>query len=1411
MARERQLSTDDRSISATITVVLLIGITLVGVVVIIAAGVVTINDANDDANMEVVEESMLQVDSTFQQSSGTNTTMRIPSELEGQVSISNNARYNLTLNGNQQCSTKSQNLSSIEYESNGQTVAYQGGGVWRMTDSGATMTSPPDITYDDGSLSFSFIDISGDISTGDELQTNASGQVSRQRQMELALYTNQSYDNVTSEGLSSLTFQTVCQPNDIQNATLRVEGSQYARAWDAWARQNYDDRLVWTNTSGQAAPGDTIEIHFLLGDVSEPYFEVSDVRYTRASSDDPVEVTATVTNTGGLETTRQISVIHNGNQVNRTDLTLDGDEQTELALNISESELEVGQGTINVSANNTVSRFVDIDPPASDAVPETTLSEDESISSEVGIGEPADGTVVVESTGGMTAIETVTLTVGGETVRTWNRTLNGSETATLDIGAALPTDEEVYGETITISGDVADNSIDGLTYTVAPPGAFSIQSVSAPSDAETGDDIDISATIENIGSRTTELPVTITLEDPGGSEVVDEESTVGLASGGTTTVTEDYVLSATGEYRYFVETPNETTTGSFHTDEFDGPNFRIVSTTTPDRARIGTTAQFGLTVENSGDVDGTRTLEVLNESGDVVASQDVSVSAGGTTYPTVNVDISRPDFSVDSDDDEYTIRFAGTDAEVTGTIDVHDDSVIQCEDGECTNTVGIRAEITLEGAEYEQTRGQAYEDWERVESETFDGEITGSSPEDPIYDDLAESYTTEISGGNAIRVEMTASDFIPYLIVTDEDGNVVEEDIDGYDSVTLWEEVDGDGTYTIWAGSYSGTATDEYDLEIEEWTSTTVVTDLVDVSEADYPGDPSGDTALPGTTGAPTALRLLTDGTEWGDGPLWEEEPGGGNVNAPAAEAELIENPDTYTMEVTLDPGTDVSFGATRYYYCSEYDDDNYVIHTNHQPTLGGVEFPGVADIPCEDWDTDDPVGYDTTTDSAQNVITYNDGDDAVGIDQANPAQIPLRQMVDGQIDENGQYDLATDERIYAIELDGPANPDYAGTFYDYNDAIIRYNAIEIVEETTTPASFEINSIDRPVQVSPGDSISFDATIENIGDEEGTTELTASFEGSASVETADGDNEVTLDGGGTEEITIALDSTGVSPTESNYDWEVNAEANPTTTPEASGSVYVGNGDGASSELTIATVEGPLATDDDEPATAIVGITNVGNGPFTGSQTVTLHVDNETDGTDYSVDQTFDGTLSTGGTDSLTFDLPDSQGEYSYDVTVSGSTSRERAFFVGTSSVDLRDESSINIGTYYYNTSTRIERDGGIGAMNLRLENTGTIGDDREVQLTVRNNTGDTVFSETHTVDFGEGDIRTRGSVRNTSSFDTNLGPGYYTYDITVLEDSTVDATATGNVYLRNTSRDIDDTNTEDSPVDVGSSAVTVSD
>ncbi len=158
-------------------------------------------------------------------------------------------------------------VQTIRYQENGQQVGYQGGGVWRMTESGATMSSPPAVNYDQGALSVSFANISGQQIGGNSvaIRSNATAERPHEAALQMALFTDVSYEDARTGSFSSPSYE--CPPSQVANATLTIKNSSYARAWADWARSTYDDQYV-TVTPASAEPGETIHVRFALGDVS---------------------------------------------------------------------------------------------------------------------------------------------------------------------------------------------------------------------------------------------------------------------------------------------------------------------------------------------------------------------------------------------------------------------------------------------------------------------------------------------------------------------------------------------------------------------------------------------------------------------------------------------------------------------------------------------------------------------------------------------------------------------------------------------------------------------------------------------------------------------------------------------------------------------------------------------------------------------------------------------------------------------------------------------------------------------------------------------------------------------------------------------------------------------------------------
>ncbi|PYZ02843.1 hypothetical protein C8039_07510 [Halogeometricum sp. wsp3] len=80
-----------------------------------------------------------------------------------------------------------------------------------------------------------------------------------------------------------------------------------------------------------------------------------------------------------------------------------------------------------------------------------------------------------------------------------------------------------------------------------------------------------------------------------------------------------------------------------------------------------------------------------------------------------------------------------------------------------------------------------------------------------------------------------------------------------------------------------------------------------------------------------------------------------------------------------------------------------------------------------------------------------------------------------------------------------------------------------------------------------------------------------------------------------------------------------------------------------------------------------------------------------------------------------------------------------------------------------------------------------VGSEREVNLTITNKSdGSAVFTGSTNVTVGSGDLRDVDKYPAWAGYDTDLDPGYYTYEVTVYNDTasgSIDDTATGEIYL----------------------------
>ncbi|WP_336358229.1 DUF7289 family protein [Haloarcula sp. CGMCC 1.6347] len=1255
----------DRGVSHVLGVVLLASAVIIGAVLIVQVGQQTIGDVNDDANVELAEEVLLSVDQSFQRSD-TSESVEVPDRVRSDVAVTDDATYNLTLNSNSTCSTGNRSLQTLQYQENGQEVGYQGGGVWRMTESGATMSSPPAVNYDKGALSVSFANISGQQIGGSSvaIRSNTTANRSHEAALQTALFTEATYEGVRNGSWDSSSPSTTCAPSQVTNATLTIENSSYARAWADWAQSAYDDKYVKV-TPSSVEPGETIDIRFALGNVSDPEFEVQNMSVREDPSDDQKAlVNATIRNTGGLQDTQEIRLNRSGASDNATaTVTLTGGDSARVSKSI-----DADSGVYNFTvASEQDKAYKLVNYTAVPGSPSLNITS-ASIPATARLNQVPESNVTVENNGSMTAEQNVTLLVNGSVNATQHVTVHPGNTRTVDFDSAMPTSENgTYDIEVATDDDTySQYSDDGHYFVVGDVGVFEVTSVSPPGGVKSGDTVTIEATVKNTGNIRKSDAVKIHIKNESDTTVESKEKTLTL--NGTNSGSEKETVTLTSgpltapsysNYTYIVETPDDRSYGTFTVGASAPPVFDITGLGVDNPVEPENKTEVSFNVTNTGGTAGSQTLRIGRDWG-ADKSTDEQLDPGEST--TVTQTVTAP-----SEDGLYRVNFTTGNQTAWRILNVRSNTAVERDGGGMTTTERVNATIELKGAELE--------------------------------------------GSNGYQITHTKVDMD--LVVNNQSGD---------HEIPLWRDVG-------------------YDFE-------------------------------------------------------------DGDVNGPHAERRLINDdyPDPYEFTKTFEANSNFSVTATSYHcYETTYTDIRFKIDGTNYYTKR-CSSPGSVRI--------------STDESSTNADILADGEVIPGYGQAGKAQRKLTDMLGEQrlteLDNgSARLNLADGEFVYLYELSQDnANPENAYGYGDpdYNDAVVIFRTNSIENEVAEPR-FSFVDVDVPARTPKTDDTEATVTVKNVGTAAGSAKLTPTFDGSTA-ETQDteiGVNE-------TAQFNVELATASKTPGQS-YQYRFNL-TNPNRSESATGKQWGGNiyvGDIDEQFMQVDSVRATSTIDNDESANATVDITNVGGEG--GTAEIKLYAKNTDDaGSTFTVsDSATTSLLTNGDTEQVTLSLPSDRGNHTYYVQTRNSTSAKQSFFVGRSSVVVNDTQGINIGAQTYNTATLIERNGGAERITVEVNNEGTVGDEREVALTVKNKSdGTTVYTGTENVTAGSGDLTGSDAYPAWAGYDTDLDPGYYTYEVTVYNDTasgSVDDTATGEIYLK----DVDESGatTNDSPISIDSDTITI--
>lgn len=221
-----------RGVSSPVGVVLILGITMATVVATVGGGAVLVQDSTDRSEITQMENAMSQFSSKASLVALDDTREKrfsMGSANRGDTEVREDAghlrMYVEDVDGNQD-ELYNESYGAVVYQNGNTEVAYQGGGIWKKQGGHSRMVSPPEYHYQDQTLTFPVIRVTGT----DRADGSIQGTIVQDEAATETLYPDQSDPD---------------RVNPLEDGTVYVEiQSDYCHGWQSFFETRSDGRIT---------------------------------------------------------------------------------------------------------------------------------------------------------------------------------------------------------------------------------------------------------------------------------------------------------------------------------------------------------------------------------------------------------------------------------------------------------------------------------------------------------------------------------------------------------------------------------------------------------------------------------------------------------------------------------------------------------------------------------------------------------------------------------------------------------------------------------------------------------------------------------------------------------------------------------------------------------------------------------------------------------------------------------------------------------------------------------------------------------------------------------------------------------------------------------------------------------------